>query len=70
MVDFNALRDLRIATLVFGLFFIAIGIAALVGTDTDPAWVWVGLFAAAGLAGLIVTARSLWVSRAEEREPS
>ena len=49
--------QIRIAPLVFGMAFIAIGVIALTGTgndvDIDTAWLWVTGFATIGLAGLI-----------------
>jgi len=50
-------RQVRIAPLVFGLAFIAIGLVALASggndIDVDTAWLWVAGFAAIGLAGLV-----------------
>ena len=57
------LRDrlrLRPTPLVFGLAFIALGILGLGGRlDGETSWFWVALFAAGGIAGLAIVARSL-----------
>ncbi len=57
-------RPIRIAPLLFGLAFIAIGVVGLTGggddVDVDTAWLWVAGFAAIGIAGLASVVAALF----------
>jgi len=54
----NPPRTTGYGMLVFGALFVALGIAGLTDAETDPAWVWAGLLAAAGTAGLAAAIRT------------
>lgn len=57
---------IRIGSLIFGIAFVVLGIAALADSEADPAVVWVGLFAALGVAGVAATVRSIIERRADD----
>lgn len=60
MADVRDRVRLRVAPLVFGLAFIALGILGLGGRlEGETSWFWVALLAAGGIAGLALVARTL-----------
>lgn len=60
MAELRERVRLRVAPLVFGLAFIALGVLGLGGRlDGEISWFWVALLAASGTAGLAVVARTL-----------
>lgn len=51
---------LRPTPLVFGIAFLALGVAGLGGgADGETAWLWVVLLTAAGIAGLTAAVRAM-----------
>ena len=51
---------LHIGRLIFGVCFIVMGVFGVVDANFSTTWVWVGILAAAGVAGLVTTLRSLF----------
>lgn len=69
MADRDERQRLRVAPLVFGLAFIALGVLGLGGTlDRELTWAWVALLAAAGIAGMAAVVRTLLGRSADEAE--
>lgn len=53
-------RQFRLAPFIFGVIFIAIGVAALgAGVEAETSWIWVALLAGAGITGLVKAIESL-----------
>lgn len=58
-----ASHRVSIGMLVFGVLFVALGIAGVSDTETNPNWVSAGLLAAAGVTGLAGAVRNLLARR-------
>jgi hypothetical protein len=53
-------RRFHVTHAIFGIVFVAIGLFGLGGDpDGGVSWVWVGLLAAAGLAGLVAVVNGI-----------